>query len=97
MYSENNLEQYYCNIKQLPHNVNNLPTKILDFRGLDSSIILICKGWNSQAHREIPGKLELSNLSRETLSREIGRMAHRPPFRARPLSVTNSGVTHAAR
>ena len=31
------------------------------------------KGWNSQAHRELPGKFESSNLSRDNLSREIGR------------------------
>ena len=31
------------------------------------------KGWNSQAHREFPGKFESSNLSRDDLSREIGR------------------------
>ena len=31
------------------------------------------KGWNSQAHREYPGKSESSNLGREILSREIGR------------------------
>ena len=30
-------------------------------------------GWNSHVHRELPGKLESSNLSREILSREIGR------------------------
>ena len=34
----------------------NLRTKILDFRGFDSNIILILNGWNSQAHREIPGE-----------------------------------------
>ena len=31
------------------------------------------KGWNSHVHREFPGKLESSNLSREIHSREIGR------------------------
>ena len=33
------------------------------------------EGWNLQAHRESPGKLESSNLSRDNLStsREIGR------------------------
>ena len=48
----------------------NLRTKILDFRGFDSSRILIL---NSQAQREFPGKFESSNLSRDNLSREIGR------------------------
>ena len=32
------------------------------------------KGWNSHVHRKFPGKLESSDLSRETLSREMGRM-----------------------
>ena len=31
------------------------------------------KGWNSQVHREFPRKFESSNLSRDNLSREIGR------------------------
>ena len=31
------------------------------------------KRWNSQAHREFPGKFESSNLSRDNPSREIGR------------------------
>ena len=42
----------------------NLRTKILDFRGFDSSRILILRG----------GHFESSNLSRDHLSREIGRM-----------------------
>ena len=50
------------------------PTNIVDFRGFDSSIILILKGWNSQAHRGFPGKLESSNVSRDNVSREIGRI-----------------------
>ena len=46
----------------------NLRTKILDFRGLDSSSssrILSCEGWNSQAHKEFPGKLESNNIRRD--------------------------------
>ena len=35
----------------------NLRTKILDFGGFDSGIILIVKGWNSQAPKEFPGSL----------------------------------------
>ena len=54
----------------------NLCTKIMDFRGFDSSRILI--GWNSQAHGELPRKFESSNLSRDNLSREIGRMWGKP-------------------
>ena len=31
------------------------------------------KGWNSHAHREFPGNLESTNLSRDNLSTDIGR------------------------
>ena len=42
----------------------NLRTNIMDFTGFDSSrITLNLKGWNSKAHREVPGKLESSSLS----------------------------------
>ena len=50
----------------------NLRTKILDFRGFDSSIILILRGGNLMS-REFPAKFESSNLGRDNLSREIGR------------------------
>ena len=40
------------------------------------------KGWNSHVHGEFPGKFESSNLSRDNLSREIGRM-HMNMLRAR--------------
>ena len=52
----------------------NLPTDIVDFRGFDSSIILV-KGGNSHVHREFNGKLESSNVSRDSVSREIGRIS----------------------
>ena len=66
----------------------NLCTKIVDFRGYDSSIILILRGgilmslmsimnflesFESSNLSKFPGKFELSNLSRDHLSREIGR------------------------
>ena len=52
----------------------NLPTKILDLRGFDSSIInVILKVWNSHVHRAFPGNVESTTLSRDNLSREIGR------------------------
>ena len=74
----------------------NVTTKILDFKGFDSSIILIVcvyiyiyicnvyiyiymymyihdKGWNSQIHRGFPGSFDSTHLSRDNLSREIGR------------------------
>ena len=31
------------------------------------------KGWSSQAHREFPGNVESTNVSRDDVSREIGR------------------------
>ena len=31
------------------------------------------EGWNFQAHRELPGKSESSNVSRDDVIREIGR------------------------
>ena len=51
----------------------NLLTDIVVFGGFDSSINLNSKGWNSQTHREFPGKCESSNLRRGKNSREIGR------------------------
>ena len=45
------------------------------WRAFDSSILFVSiEGWNSQAHREFPGKFEPSNLRRDNLSREIGRL-----------------------
>ena len=42
------------------------------------------KGWNSQAHRGSPGKFESSNLSRDNVSREIGRTSAWEFYRASP-------------
>ena len=56
-----------------------LLTNIVDFRGVWLEHNLNSKGWNSQAHREVPGKFESSNVSRENVSRGIGRKG-RPPF-----------------
>ena len=55
--------------------VANLRTNIMDSRGLDSMTHLNSKGWNSHVHRGFPGKFEASNLSRDNVSREIGRNA----------------------
>ena len=41
---------------------SSLRNKILDFRGLDSSRILICKGWNSHANRNFPEDLSQAIL-----------------------------------
>ena len=54
----------------------SLPTNIVGFGGFDS---INLKGWNSQAHRGFPGKFESSNVSRDNVSREIGRtLFYRP-------------------
>ena len=65
----------------------NLRTKILAFRVFDSSIVLVVKGWNSHTHREFPGKFEASNLSRDNLSREMGRRGSRQCYRPRSGAV----------
>ena len=50
-----------------------LRPKILHFRGFDSSITLsILRGESSHVHRDFPGNLRSTNLSRDDLSREIG-------------------------
>ena len=51
----------------------NLRTKILMFRGFDSSIIIILRGGIPCPIGKFPGKIESSNLRRDNLSREIGR------------------------
>ena len=52
----------------------NLRTKILDFRGFDSSRILVLRGGILMSIGEIPSNCESTNLSRDNLSREIGRI-----------------------
>ena len=59
--------------RPLSRHAPNLPTKILDFRGFDSSIILDLRGGILMSIGEFPGNLESMNLSRDNLSREIGR------------------------
>ena len=51
----------------------NLRTNIMAFRGFDYNVILIQRGWSYHVHRGFPGKFESSNLSRDNVSREIGR------------------------
>ena len=55
---------------------------MLGFRGFDSSLILMLEGWNSHVHGEFPGNFESSNLSRDNLSREIGRTFIKIPERS---------------
>ena len=50
----------------------NLPTNIMDFRGSDSSVILLQRG-DFQAHREFPIKFDSSNVGRRNVSSRIGR------------------------
>ena len=54
----------------------DLRIKMLDFRGFASSRIFSFRGWNSHAQKEFPGNFESNNLSRDNLSREIGRTGH---------------------
>ena len=51
----------------------NLRAKILDFKGFDSSIILISKGGIFMSKGEFPRNSESTNLIRDDLSRKIGR------------------------
>ena len=51
----------------------NLRTNILDFRGFDSSIIVILRGRIPRPIGDFTGKFESSNLGRDDVSREIGR------------------------
>ena len=56
----------------------NLRTKIVDFRGFDSSRILVLRGGIPRPTGNFPGKFESSNLSRDNVSREIGRKKGTP-------------------
>ena len=51
----------------------NLRTMIMHFRGFDSSIILILRGGIPRPIGNSPGEFESSNVSRDDVSREIGR------------------------
>ena len=73
----------------------NLRTKIMDFRGFDSSrSSLNHKGWNFQARKEFPGKFESSNLSRDNLSTEIGRTRDASPRAMSQLRVEQAIASH---
>ena len=58
----------------------NLRTRILDFRGLDSGIILMSRVWSLLAQTEFAGKFESTILSMDNLSRETER--NKPAVRA---------------
>ena len=51
----------------------SLHTKILDFRGFDSSRIIVLRGGISTPTGNFLGNFESTNLSRDNLRREIGR------------------------
>ena len=68
----------------------NLRTKILDFRGFDPSRISILRGGILMSMGNFPGKLESSSLSREILSREIGRRQPRLEAQRPPLTKPSS-------
>ena len=51
----------------------NLPANIVDFRGVLLKHNLNLKGWNSHVHRKFTGRFESSNVSRDNVSREMGR------------------------
>ena len=75
----------------------NLRSKTLDFRGLDSSIIIILRGgWNYHVHSEHPRSYVSTNLSWDNISnREIGReLRSRPSTKHR--STICSGVREAS-
>ena len=69
----------------------NLPTDIVGFRGFDSSIILIYRGGIPRPIGDFPESFESSNVSRDNVSREIGRKLPREaPLRAKyyTLAIT---------
>ena len=66
-------------------------------RGAGLKLNLNLKGWNSDGHRELPRSFESTNLSRDNLSREIGR--HHPselPW-SRPHAEPAAGGGHGRR
>ena len=67
--------------RPLPLATPSPPTKSFDFRGCDSSKLLILRGGNFmsiESYRESPGKFDSRTLSRKTLSRRTGRSTYRP-------------------
>ena len=66
-----------------PSPTASLRTKILDFRGFDSSIILILRCGILMSTGNLPEKFESKNRGRDNLSREIGRTPLRPEMDVR--------------
>ena len=70
MYIHTTIQRYLYLSLSVPHTAN-LRTKVLDFRGFDSSRVLSLSGGIPRPIGKLPGSLESSNLSRDVLSREI--------------------------
>ena len=51
----------------------NPPTNTVVVKGVRLKRNLNLKGWDSHVHRGFPGRFESSNISRDNVSREIGR------------------------
>ena len=88
MYRKDDTRKARSVSKETAHSTLSPPTKSWDFRGFDSSKLLILKGGNSHLHEsymESPGKFDSRTLSRETLSRGTGRIS--------PVAIGPSGST----
>ena len=70
----------------------NLRTKILDFRGFDSNIILVLRGGILMSIGYFPEVVESTILSRDSFSREIGCTATPTPVTPLPLKTANSQI-----
>ena len=71
----------------------NLRTRILDYRGFELEHNLNWKGWNSQANRTFPGSFESTNLGRDNLSRETGRMSCLQGVRGHPCCTLIAAIS----
>ena len=77
---------------RLPAATPNTRTNIVDFRGCDSSIILIIRGGILRPIGDFPESLSQAMLAGCNLSREIGREPHAEPT----ISVEGSGPSQGA-
>ena len=71
----------------------NLRTNMMDFRGFDSSIILILRGGILMSIGYFPENLRSSNLSRDNVSREIGPTAFLVERRRVAMGTTQATPT----
>ena len=68
----------------------------MDCRGVLLKHNLNSKGWNSYVHAGFPAEFESSNLSRDNVGREIGRMPSLVHFRG-TLSAASRGAPEGHR